>query len=738
MCALSHRVCNSRCDALPAGDTHAILGHWNPTIAGRAMDTSQMLSIDQARQLLRRVGVELPQDAPPEAVFRGLDVLLQGVPDRVVAAAAVPGAEVRFGAQAGITLPPLSPVNYSYNLAIEGRVGLSEVQTGPGLQPSQTFRASVQLQQDDRAALERTLINRLYKLSGYTDQLPQGARDVLQGPIQQARERIDNNPLLRAFVRGVPVSVVHTESEGSRLSYEAVVPPEIGRRLDANDRSALPNPLDPLNMPAGSSVLIRGQNLRGSSTEVGYRFGIAGVAETRLEGQGFGVRRLQGSMVEVYSGPISTVEASVYLGLGGASLRIEAENTLEERRLSAARIDLATPEGQAAYRQFMASGRVPDAVAPGVPQAGYSTELSIEQARRFGLYLGSASLAFDNSVEQQVTVGNLGSREEMRFSYSREGQVATESVYPMGADGRPDFGAGNYRMVLPGLSAEQAGGLRAAFGGYAGGHRGLGERQAVELGFDAPQLMALRERSREFLASRPGGSELLAHIDAGRPLGIEQTDPLVRIAGARDAQQVFGALQEQPQRVPDALHRLNVGVDPAQRRPVPGTLEIQPPAEMQARLAGRSEAERTATLERYYRAPPADARQPSAEMRAPAADPTAAANVHASGPSLTDRSHPDHELFVALRGRFPTHASDEQVAVATLRARQAEITVDRLAQVAADRNDPNQVWVVGRFPGLRAQIDLSQPAPPLTQTSAELLASAQTRDLAQPQPAMQR
>lgn len=95
---------------------------------------------------------------------------------------------------------------------------------------------------------------------------------------------------------------------------------------------------------------------------------------------------------------------------------------------------------------------------------------------------------------------------------------------------------------------------------------------------------------------------------------------------------------------------------------------------------------------------------------------------------LTSRDHPDHALFAALRDRIPASVPDDQVARITLQAKHADITPNRLEQVAADRNDPNQLWVVGTIPGFRTKVDMSQPAPSLEQTSADLLARSPTHE----------
>lgn len=689
------------------------------------MDSERLMNIDQARQLLARVGVDVPRDMPPEAVFRGLNGLLQGVPPQAVAAAVTQGAEVSYGAQAGVAFPPMMPVNYGYTVGVQGRVSLSDVQTGPRLEQSQTFRGAVELEHGDRLAVERTLLNRLYRLPQYAESLPAGMRDALQGDfLQGARDRIDSNPALRTIARGLPFSFEHTQTEGARLSFEATVPPEVGRRIAAGDTAAMPNPLNPLAMPEGSAVLIRGQDFERTRTEAGYQWLMAGVGDTRLQGTGFSVRRLEGSLVEIASGPIEGVENSLQLGIGRrnvASARIEAANSMEERRLSVAQVDLATPEGQTAYRQFLENGRVPDAIGPGIPQAGHRSVVDVEQARRAGLFVGSGSITFDNGTQQRMTLDESAGRAEYRFEYSRSGQIATESRFPAGANGHPDFNEGQYRMTFPGLNATEAGMLRSAFGGTPG-ERGLDRSQAVEITMDSAQLMHLRERAREWIGVRPGGEQRLADLDSRRFGGGSVME---HIAGARNAHEVFNAIQNMPRHAIYDMHRMHVG-SPPERGPLQGGVSIETAEAMRPRLEAMTPEDRERTMDRFYRAgqaptpaTPASTREQPQPAEAPAAAREPAAP--ASGPLLTSPQHPDHALFSALRERMSGGISDDQVAVATARARQEGITPERLQQVAADPVNPDRVWLIGSVPGFRTMIDLSQPVPPMERTSADLL-----------------
>ncbi|MBB5866600.1 hypothetical protein [Xanthomonas sp. 3058] len=83
---------------------------------------------------------------------------------------------------------------------------------------------------------------------------------------------------------------------------------------------------------------------------------------------------------------------------------------------------------------------------------------------------------------------------------------------------------------------------------------------------------------------------------------------------------------------------------------------------------------------------------------------------------LQDRSHdrfpvghPDRAYFDTLRGQLPGSVSDAKVAEAMLVAKQAGIErVDQLAG-AALRDD--QIFVAGKTPGFRAQLDATMPAP---------------------------
>jgi len=94
------------------------------------------------------------------------------------------------------------------------------------------------------------------------------------------------------------------------------------------------------------------------------------------------------------------------------------------------------------------------------------------------------------------------------------------------------------------------------------------------------------------------------------------------------------------------------------------------------------------------------------------------AETRTAGPQLGDKGHPDTPLHNAIRAQLPSMISNEAAANVTLQAKQAGIdSPEKLQSVAVQ---DGKAFVMGTTPGYRAAVDLSQ-APPLEQTSAQLL-----------------
>src|SRR5690606_6210460 len=114
----------------------------------------------------------------------------------------------------------------------------------------------------------------------------------------------------------------------------------------------------------------------------------------------------EGSMVEVYSGPVEAVENTAFFGIGRQDLLavgIGTDMSMETREMQIARIDLSTEEGQAAYQAFINGGRVPDWTPPGVPMAGTTEVFSHDYARFLGIKAGGFTLGGTSDASGTIT-----------------------------------------------------------------------------------------------------------------------------------------------------------------------------------------------------------------------------------------------------------------------------------------------------------------------------------------------
>lgn len=471
--------------------------------AGTPATDVARLDPGQLRTALGALGIDLPADASPSQVQAGYD-LLATAPDGILAWAINPGQQVSFQTPvAGVATLPL-PLRGGADITVVGQTELSGVQTGMDFAQTQTFEMQVEVQGTLTAAIGKTPLNRMYAWAERLDAFP------------NARQLVEQSPLLRNVFKGlpIPVSGSYTEFAGTRVTYEAVVTPEQGARIADGDTSAAPNPLDPMSMPVGTGTLIRGQTLTGSHFEANYRLLHVTGTHVDLQGQGFGVRRVDANTFEIVAGDVSTVENQLFAGLGYrgvAAIGLTADNSSETRDLSIARLDLRTAEGQAAYQAFMSSGQMPAWSPPGVLQAGTQQVYSADHAARFGVEIGGFGWGTElNSSESNIiaTTWADGTTDYTNSLRMGDNHYA-EWSWRTDASGAEVPGSMRYGIMLsnydPALAsymtdAYSADPLNAnSYGRFDGG-------QSVRLEFSEADLMQVQRDAREeLLANDPGG-----------------------------------------------------------------------------------------------------------------------------------------------------------------------------------------------------------------------------------------
>lgn len=491
------------------------------------------LDLGQMTDALAVLGVELPANPTAEQIQAGYDIL-GTLPDGVFALAINPGQQVRFETPvAGVATLP-TPVRASADIRVIGEVEMSGVQTGIDFNQTQTFEMSVEAQGAATVAVGRTPLNRMYEWAGKLGALPHGAQDLVNG-----------SPLLRSVVKGLPIPVSGSYSQfaGTRLTYEAVVTPEQGARIADGDLSAAPDPLDPMAMAIGTGVLIRGQTLTGSRFEANYKaFHLSGESRD-LDGQGFGVQRIDEHTVEVVAGDIDTVENDLFAGLGYrgmASVGVSVDKSLEDRSMSVARIDLRTAEGQAAYQAFISTGQVPSWSPPGVPQSGTTEILNGQHDARFGVELGGFSWGTQinssefNMVQTTWADGSADYTNSVRMGDDHHAQVS----WSTDASGQRVPGSLAYSLMLANYDQASASYLQDSYrvdpDNLANAQQAnFDGDQHARLEFTEADLMQLRSNARDFMQSDSYRSDRLEALESQDMGGTNLIESLA-LAGTPD------------------------------------------------------------------------------------------------------------------------------------------------------------------------------------------------------------
>lgn len=503
--------------------------------AGQPTTTNvSSLPLEQVSSALGALGVQLPANPSPEQVQSAYE-LLGKLPDEALGWAMNPGSQVNFSTPViGAGTPQLIPARVGGDVRVNGEVKLSQVQTDVNFRQTQQFEMSAQMQVTGSASFGKTPLNRIY---GWADRL-----GVLS---PGAKSLVESSPFLRNVVKGLPIPVSASAEtfSGTRLTYQATVTPQQGTQLSKGDLSAAPNPLDPMNMPLGTSVLMRGDTLSGTSFAASYKLLNGETTHTELKGQGFGVRRVDANTFEVYSGPIKTVENEMFLGIGRRGLLsagIGVDKSMDTQAMSVARLDLRTEEGRAAYQNFMSSGQIPNWSPPGVSQSGKSEIYNSDHVASVGANVGSLSWMQEiNSSHLSInrTTWQDGSIEQTN-SYTINNDHSSEVSFKLGADGKPIEGATTYRVMLANYNESLTSYMQNAFDGEGAKAKSFDGNQHVQLTFNDSQLMQLRDIAQNHL-DKTGRGELPEMIRAG---SAASSDFDVKLAMATTPGEVFAVV----------------------------------------------------------------------------------------------------------------------------------------------------------------------------------------------------
>ena len=475
--------------------------------------------------------------------------------------------------------------------------------------------------------------------------------------------------------------------QDSRASFEVILPPPY--RMDP----AVVNPYDPAAMPTGTRMRFDTAQQANQESTLGLKYVEFIDEASQKQGYSVQIEKTGANTVRVVAGPNSEFERYGALGipLDVVTPEFGRRDTLAGASLRSAEFDLSTPEGRLAYGRFMGEGTFPGRNGPGV--SNVSTEDRIASESQPGIKVPVPGM--DDALELKLE----GSHGDGSVTRHDDGSVVVrnarryDSGVPLVEEERIDAqgnSAKTYTFEFTPDNSAIATHLNQAFSeDPANPAKDLFKAgQSTTVTFTREQMQELWDMARQASRNNPMAGELASFLqDVRSPDDLAER--MMRRWNGQNG--TFG--------VPTLLSTIAENVDRERGFDrLPGSI----PAAGQPQRSGGADA------------PPGP--------------------VASGVPSLTSDRHADHPLFAAIRDKAPADIGDDHLALATRQAKGVGITATNLYMVLRGPNNPDDLWVTGSPPAsLRTSVDLSQPAPGIDRTSAEL--AAQTRDAAQSQEA---
>lgn len=303
------------------------------------------------------------------------------------------------------------------------------------------------------------------------------------------------------------------------------------------EQAASVNPFDPTTIPVGGSVTVDGSSFVDTSFEASFRYIGTQTKINDAAGVSYTVERVDENTVRVLAGPTETINAfnGVGLSVGDLSVMAGREDQLHGASMQTAEFDISTPEGQAAFEHFNATGQVASET-PGVANAAtieridYSSQTQLRaQLGPVGVALGGAqntgSVVKTTYPDGSFTVGtDLQYSDSVPLhvnqSFDAQGnEVVSERTYQFTIDtDRPSYNWWQRNIEGHNEGSEESNmayNLNVALTGDASGDGPVQGGDKVTLTFSEEQMGAFLEQTRDAAATNESGMDTLALLTGG-------------------------------------------------------------------------------------------------------------------------------------------------------------------------------------------------------------------------------
>ena len=186
------------------------------------------------------------------------------------------------------------------------------------------------------------------------------------------------------------LTVAHTE--GIRGEYSVAMPEAAAEGVDPKTV----NPYDPSSMPTGTVITMNGEHYSSNEFEATFKNIAVATKIEEASGVSVAIEKTGENTLRVTAGPTEAIEAynSVGVDFGIASASLGRTDNLDSATLKTAEFDLSTPEGQAAYNEFLTSGTLPSDNSTGISDVATIETIDYSSESSLDVSLGPIDLSF--------------------------------------------------------------------------------------------------------------------------------------------------------------------------------------------------------------------------------------------------------------------------------------------------------------------------------------------------------
>lgn len=190
-------------------------------------------------------------------------------------------------------------------------------------------------------------------------------------------------------------------TEGAKAEFEVSLPEDVASSTKLENI----NPFEPDALPVGTSIRLDGSRYTTNEFSATFKNLSLQTRVTDEAGVSVAIEKTTANKVTVTAGPTEAIKAynGIGLGVGSVSASVGVSDSLGESTLKTATYDINTPQGRAAYNDFLSTGQIPSSSGPGVSGIRTTEHLSVDSTLKGGIKVGQ----FDLSKEINSNTGTV-------------------------------------------------------------------------------------------------------------------------------------------------------------------------------------------------------------------------------------------------------------------------------------------------------------------------------------------